>query len=105
MFHLAASGRQVPQIDCMQNPQDMGDDQLKAQIQAVIERMMLAGWIRESAHSRGITASELTADGKIAARLLRKLLAHPNDISPADFACFLGLLKSLPPETIEESRG
>ena len=58
----------------MQNPRNMGDDELKAQIRAVIERMMFAGWIRESAHSRGIIASELTADGKIATRLLQKFL-------------------------------
>jgi hypothetical protein len=77
----------------------MSDDELKAQIHLVTERMMLAGWIRESAHGRGIIASELTAEGRIAARLLRDLLKQ--DLSPADFACFLAMIKNIPPETLE----
>jgi len=86
----------------MQNPRDVSDDELNQQIRSIIERMMLAGWIRESAHSRGSIASELTADGKIAARLLRKFLTQGDSISPADFACFLSLIKSIPPESIED---
>jgi hypothetical protein len=84
----------------MQNPLGMSDDELNEQIRSVIERMMLAGWIRESAHSRGFIASELTDEGKIAVRLLQKFL---RDKPPsADFACFLGLIKSVPPETLED---
>ena len=49
---------------------------------------------------RDATAAELKeAEGRIAARLLRDLLKQ--DLSPADFACFLAMIKNIPPETLE----
>ena len=54
----------------------MKEEPLQEEIRAVIERMMESGWVRQTAHGRGITASELTADGKIAARLLQSFLVQ-----------------------------
>ena len=80
----------------------MDEESLQKQMRSVIERMMLSGWVRETAHGRGITASELSADGRIAVRLLQQLLTHPDNISSADLACFLALVKNIPPETSED---
>jgi len=76
----------------------MDDESIQKDILAIIERMMLSGWIRESVHSRGFTSSELTAEGRTAARLLRGFLIIRGELSPKEMACFLAVIMTIPPE-------
>jgi len=77
----------------------MDEESLQKQIRAVIERMIAAGWVDQLAHGRGITASHLTDEGKTAVRLWQSFLPQ-GEISAADMACFLAMLKTIPPETL-----
>ena len=80
----------------------MKEEPLQEEIRAVIERMMESGWVRQTAHGRGITASELTTDGKIAARLLQSFLVQGSRLSAQEMACFLAMIKTIPTETLED---
>jgi hypothetical protein len=79
----------------------MDQESLQKQIRAVKERMIAAGWLDQLAHGHGITASHLTDQGKTAVRLWQGFLAQ-GEISAADMACFLALIKTIPPETLED---
>ena len=65
--------------------------------QRVMERMMLAGWIKDTARYRDTTMLELTPEGVIAVRRLRAFLGqNEGKLSVTDLTTFLALITKLP---------
>ena len=84
----------------------MSEESINKELHAVIDRMILAGWVRQSAHSRGFTSSELTPDGiKAIASFRRFLRGDSSKISAAELSCFLALVESASLEFTEDDLG
>ncbi|MEA3211272.1 MAG: hypothetical protein QOE70_4329 [Chthoniobacter sp.] len=80
---------------------DAGDS-LTPEILGVIDRMIETGWVCASAYSQGITSSQLTDEGVIAVRLLRRFLAVGGKITAPEFGCFLSLIQSSTLEFVDD---
>ena len=84
----------------------MSEKQKHEHVIAVIDRMILAGWIRTSARRGDIASSELTSDGVHAIRSLRRFLSQNEGKLPsAQLAAFLALIASPSLKFLDEPIG